>query len=389
MDYSKNVYKAYFIMFFHNLIPAYVIERLFWQERGMTVFDVVLCEIIYAVTIVVCELPTGVLADRYGRKILLLTGAVLSVLEFVILLFAQHFWMFALVVFFAGIASACTSGSLNALLYDSLLAEGKGREQNFEKIIGRCNSLDFAGALLAALSGSVLAKWYGFELNYILSAASMAIALWFTVLLKEPPIKAKQDGKKGGLMGYARSSLVFYRKNPKLMILIINAMAAGACVSYLDEFWQLYLNDIGFSVLYFGVFSGVISVSRIPGNLLASFFLQYYKADTIIIAVLGIAAAGFLLTAMFPGWLGIGMMLIIFLASGIVDPVVTGYLHHHGKSSIRASIESIQSLIERAIMFIVGIGFGLISTHSSVTSGFLFLSVVSFLFFITFLKRRF
>jgi hypothetical protein len=45
-------------------------------------------------------------------------------------------------------------------------------------------------------------------------------------------------------------------------------MAIGACVNYLDEFWQLYLKDINISVLYFGVFSAVFSLSRIPGNLI-------------------------------------------------------------------------------------------------------------------------
>src|SRR4051794_8595770 len=97
----KNVNKLYLIIFFHNLIPAYVIERLFWEQRGMTVLMVVLCEFIYAVSIVIFEIPTGVFADKFGRKTLLVFGAVLSVFEFIILLFANNFWTFALVVFLA------------------------------------------------------------------------------------------------------------------------------------------------------------------------------------------------------------------------------------------------------------------------------------------------
>ena len=68
MNSKNNIYKLYFIIFFHNLIPAYVIERLFYEQRGMTVIMVVLCEIVYAVTIVILELPTGILADKFGRK---------------------------------------------------------------------------------------------------------------------------------------------------------------------------------------------------------------------------------------------------------------------------------------------------------------------------------
>jgi len=122
MDVTKNVYKLYLIIFFHNLIPAYVIERLFWEQRGMTVFMVVLCEVIYAATIVILEIPSGILADKLGRRILLIISAVLSMIEFVLLLFAHSFWGFAFVGFMAGISGSCTSGASNALLYDSLLA---------------------------------------------------------------------------------------------------------------------------------------------------------------------------------------------------------------------------------------------------------------------------
>jgi MFS family permease len=388
MDYSKNITKLYFISFFHNLILAYVIERLFWQERGMTVFMVVVCEIIYAVTIVICEIPTGILADKFGRKPLLVFGAVLSMLEFIILLFAFNFWTFAIVVILAGIAGACTSGASNALLYDSLLVMKK--EQSFEKIVGKLNSLDFIGSVIAALSGSVMAKNFGFEFNYILSAVSMFIALAFTVFLMETPRKIEKRENQGPKMSfklYFLQSVSFFKTNPKLVVIITNAMAIGACITYLDEFWQLYLDDIGYSVLFFGLFSAVISLVRIPGNLLAARLVTYFSVESIILAILGITAIGFFATALFPGIVGIIAMLVIFLASGVVDPVVTGYLHHRGSSEIRATLESIQSLIERAITFIVGIGFGIIATKASVISGFTFLGAVSSLLLIIFLKK--
>jgi MFS family permease len=383
----NNVNKLYLIIFFHNLIPAYVIERLFWEQRGMTVLMVVLCEIIYAVSIVIFEIPTGVFADKFGRKTLLVIGAVLSVFEFIILLFAYEFWTFALVVFLTGISSACTSGAWNALLYDSLLADKK--QESFEKIVGRMNSLDFIAALLAALSGSVLAKYVGFEFNYIVSAASMFLGMVLTLLLKEPPRKGqlkKNEKSQSDFMVYVRKSITFYKTNPKVVTIITNAMGIAACITFLDEFWQLYLDEIGFSVLFFGLFSACISLARIPGNLLAAYLLIYFKAQSIILFILGITTVCFFMTAIFPGVIGLFMIILIFLASGVIDPVVTGFLHHHGSSEIRATIESVQSLIESIITFTVGIGFGIISTSLSNVSGFIFLGAFSCVFFLYFLK---
>jgi MFS family permease len=385
---EKNIYKLYLIIFFHNLIPAYVIERLFWEQRGMTVLMVVQCEIIYAVSIVIFEIPTGVFADKFGRKPLLVIGAVLSVFEFILLQFACDFWAFALVVFLAGISSACTSGAYNALLYDSLASVKK--QSSFEKMVGRMNSLDLIGAMIAALSGSVLAKYYGFELNYILSAFSMFIAFLFTILLREPPrtkLEIRQSTKLKSFISYIKVSLLFFKSNPKLVTILINAMGIGACITYLDEFWQLYLDEAGFSVLFFGVFSACISLARVPGNILAASLLTYFKAESIIHFILALTTICFFATAIFPGVFGLLTIIVIFIGSGVIDPVVTGYLHHQGSSDIRATIESFQSLIESVITFSVGIGFGMISSHFSVISGFIFLGVISCLFFFIFLRR--
>jgi MFS family permease len=115
MNCMMNVRKRYAIRFFHNLIPAYVIERLFWEQRGMTVPMVVYTEIIYAFTVVLLEVPSGIIADKWGRKKLIIVSAFLGCCEFLILIYAREFIHFALAVFLAGVGSAAGSGAENAL----------------------------------------------------------------------------------------------------------------------------------------------------------------------------------------------------------------------------------------------------------------------------------
>lgn len=144
----------------------------------------------------------------------------------------------------------------------------------------------------------------------------MFLALVLTLLVKEPSRislienkKAKQDRFKI----YLRKSISFYKTNPRLVSVITNAMAIAACITYLDEFWQLYLDEMEFSVLLFGVFSALLSLVRIPGNLLAANLLTYFRAESIILFILGITTVCFFMTAIFPGIVGIIMILIIFL----------------------------------------------------------------------------
>ena len=64
--------------FFRSFIFAYVIERLFWRSRGISIADTVYIEIIYAVTLVFMEVPTGIWADRWSRKRMINIGAILT-----------------------------------------------------------------------------------------------------------------------------------------------------------------------------------------------------------------------------------------------------------------------------------------------------------------------
>lgn len=188
MNYAKNIRILFSLRFFSSLIPAYVIERLYWEERGMTIQLVVYTEIIYALTIVLLEVPTGVMADKWGRKIMLVLSALLGCSEFLILIYATEFWHFALVVFLAGISRSASSGSENALLYDTLSLLGMSSQ--FEKRLGRLHACDLFSAMLAALCGSLLAGKFGLELNYWLSLVSSGIALILACLLIEPPMGA-------------------------------------------------------------------------------------------------------------------------------------------------------------------------------------------------------
>ncbi len=112
-------------VFFQSLIPAYVIERLFWEERGITVQEVVYTEVIFAVTIVLLEIPSGIVADKWGRKNMILLSSVLEAIMFFLLINSTEFWHFAIAIFLSGIAGSANSGAENALLYDSLLLSKK------------------------------------------------------------------------------------------------------------------------------------------------------------------------------------------------------------------------------------------------------------------------
>lgn len=374
MGCLSNVKKQYLISFFHALIPAYVIERLFWQQRGMDVQMVVYCEIIYALTVTVCEIPSGILADRFGRKRLLCFYDLFAAFELLLILFAHDFRQFAVAIFFSGIGKSLASGSENALLYDSLASAGK--QDAFEKHLGRISAIDFCGSIIAALSGGILASFFRLELNYILSVASTCLAFLLTLTLKEPPRLAMPENRSSETRQYLKQALLVFRAKPLVLVYCTTGAVLGACMIYLDEFWQLLLDSVGVPVFLFGPVSAIEMLAAIPGNLCAYKLKERFSYRKLFTYIILIHAACFTALAFTQNALCILPMLLASFAAGITEPLVFGYLHHHTQSAMRATVESVFSMGLRIVAVGIGLLFGYVCASHSIFAGFLLLGAL-------------
>jgi MFS family permease len=383
MSYMDNIWKLYAIRFFQSLIPAYVIERLFWEQRGMTIQMVVYTEIIYAITIVLLEVPTGIIADKWSRKKMMVLSAILWCCMFLILVFATEFWHFAAAIFLAGIARSASSGSQNALLYDSLLLNGK--EQSFEKVLGRLNVFDFTSAIIAALCGSLLASRFDFELNYWISLVSILVSFIVTLALVEPAVKSITD-ESIEIKQYIKVSLQFFRKNRGVSLVLLSGMVTGAALSFIYEFWQLYLERLDIPVIYFGLFSAGFMLLGLPGSMFAYALKSRFSYRTLLSGVTAVIAVGFIYISVIKDYSSLAAIFLIGLFAGIIEPIATGYLHHRiESSSMRATIDSFQSLGENAVLMIIGLGFGFFSSRFDIFGGYGFIAIICSLFFVYFL----
>lgn len=365
----RNLWILYGMVFFHSLIPAYVIERLFWADRGMRIAMVVACEMVYALVIIVMEVPSGILADRVGRKAMLLAGAALCSMEFVLLLFAHSFWLFVLAVLLTGLGGAATSGALNALLYESLLAQG--REGTFGRALGRIRAIDAAAAVLAALLGSYLAGRFGLLLPYQLACISCGVAVLLCLLLVEPPRASREAGERApSAREVLRRAGAFFRDRPDTLAFLVHATAIAAFAIYADEFWQLYLDTIAFPLLWFGAISSMMALARSVGSVLADRLSRRMGARRAALCLSAAAAAGFLVAGWQRSLLGMAALLLTVFASAAMEVIGMGYLHRRADSEARATIESIASLLERISVLLIGAVFALLAERVSIFAGF-------------------
>jgi len=366
LNVRGNVRKLYAYWFFHSLIFAYVIENLFGLARGLTIQEMVYLEIIYAVVILLLEVPTGVIADRWSRKYMMVLSSIFIFFEFFVLIFAFNFWVFALSALCAAIGGALASGTSNAIFYDSLKTVGE--EKNYEKVLGRNHLFDYtAGGIAALLGGLIAAKW-GLAAPYWFSLIGTSLAFFITLTLHEP--KNKTSTHESGFWRHIREATTFLRERKTLQFVILYGVMIAATWDYVDEYWQIYLQEISIPVALFGVYSVIAGMLHSVGGVFAHRLKNKFSYNSVFLTLLLVSAAAILAASVIGEWYGAAILLLGNITFGVSVPLVSGYLHHRVSSSHRATVDSLQSLLLRLAVIAVGLAFGYVSTRYSIFTGF-------------------
>ena len=108
----------------------YPVFSILFLDFGLTLSQFAILNAVWAVTIVLCEVPSGAMADSFGRRNLLVLAGSLMVVEIAFWAFVPRenlclmFWVFVVNRILSGMAEAAASGADEALPYDSLQQQG-------------------------------------------------------------------------------------------------------------------------------------------------------------------------------------------------------------------------------------------------------------------------
>jgi len=186
----------FFICFrmFFNARFYYPVFAIYFLEHGLTWEQFGILNGIWAITIILLEVPSGSLADTLGRKRLLVLAGICMVLEMLALLFAPMdgstwvFSLFAINRIISGVAEAAASGADEALAYDSL--KEAGMEKEWGKVLEKAQRYTSLAFFFAMMTGSAFydsefvntcLSFLGFEYS-ISDETSIKIPVFLTFL---------------------------------------------------------------------------------------------------------------------------------------------------------------------------------------------------------------
>src|SRR3989338_4703458 len=125
---QSNIWKFYLFEIFSVIFFTVPIIVLFWQENGLSLTQIMILQSIFSLAKVVLEVPTGYLADLYGRKNILLLFAISLIVALSIYSIGASFTAFLIAELFWALALSFYSGTSSAFVYDTLFELKKPEE---------------------------------------------------------------------------------------------------------------------------------------------------------------------------------------------------------------------------------------------------------------------
>lgn len=371
--YAGNIPKLYAIKIAKWFMLTMPIIVLFYQENGLSMQDVLTLKGIYSVAVVILEIPSGYLADVWGRKKSLILGAILGCLGFVVYSFSYGFTGFLAAELILGIGSSFISGSDSAMLYDSLLK--MKREKEYLKQESRVMSVGNFAEAIAGIAGGSLAL-ISLRTPFVLQSFIAFIAIPAAFLLLDP----NQDSKKSKAGFKHILSIVKFSlwDSAKLRWNIMLSSVIGCATLTLAWFIQPYLKDLDMEVSTIGVVWTLLNLTVGFVALLAHRVEGYLgKIGTSVFIVIGISS-GFILTGWFHSLIGVGVLFFFYFVRGIATPVLKDYINRITESDMRATVLSVRNFIIRICFAAIGPFLGWYTDHYSISSALMLAGSIFF-----------
>jgi len=356
---EHNIKVMFWIQFFGSISFLTPVLTLFYTSRGLSASQILIVLMFWSGAVLLGEVPTGLIADRYGAKRSFLIGTWLKILSMAVLFIADTSWLFYLYSFINGFSVTFFSGADEALIYDSLKENGK--ENKMDQAMGKIQSAGFISMILTVLFGSYFAKDLEngqFMLLILLGVFSYFIELLLVMRIKQP---SKETNYRENPFVQVKAGLVTIKRAPQLLLMFLNAtlvfIPAGAVYEYFN---QPLMVDAGLPIYFIGVMYSIAAVigyfaSRSIGRMTA-----YFSRIRLMYITGFLAVGGLLLSALFADslWIIIGSFFLLRWVRAVRYPIYSQLSNDLIPSNIRATTISLLSIIDSGLDLLV---FGFLS----------------------------
>ena len=370
---EKSMFVRYFLI--SSLVSLAIhMYGPYWSAylylNGIDVATVVLLTSISRICVTVLNIPTGLFADRYGRRTSHSIGMLINALGLLLLiLFPKHLLLLTLAFIIMACGDSFRIGALEAWVVDE--CKKRGYRNLVPQVFGKRTTLDYVIGVVCGFLGGLLTV-YSLHLPLFLSSiAALTSAILGLAFLSE------NYGFKSSLVVITRKAftLLFNSKSVKLYILG-HTLITAVWAFYISTWTKLVLT-LGLHKSLIGPLYSLLLLSASFGGAVFTVFTKKWSYSVIGFSALLLSSPSLLLIGFSNVLYTVLVGLILFeLSLGALTPYLTSLRNDLLESSYRATaislIHTIDTILRVSLMYVLS----LISTTKSISESYLTCSVL-------------
>lgn len=353
---SRRVRNVYLVLNLFIWLPTALItgiNTLFLLDGGLTNVEAFAANAFYTIGLAAFELPTGMVADTWGRRTSFLLGAgtqLVGNLLYVGMWYVHApFWGWAGASVLLGLGFTFFSGALDAWLVDSLKRTEYDGE--LDPIFARGQIINGAAMLVGTVAGGYIAQLTSFGVPYLVRAGLQLLGLGVAfVIMKELAFIPSKARFFTQLKELGRAALKYGLGNRSVRWTLLAApfyMGTGIYGFYAAQPYLLQLFGDKQAVGIAGIAAAVIAGTQVAGGFAVPFIRRRFRRRThILIACALLTVVSLALIGLLQSFYVVIALLVVWaMASAASMPVRQAYLNSLIPSEQRATVLSFDSMV--------------------------------------------
>lgn len=383
-DLERNIRLFVWFRVLFNARFYYPVFAVFFTDMGLTISQFLWLNGIWALTIVLAEVPSGVLADLIGRRKLVIFSALSMAVEMLLLIVAPQnagWGLFALCAVnrvLSGLAEAAASGADEALAYDSLKVIAKDQkvvEQRWDDVLVSTMRWRSIGMVVAMLVGGFtfdhehmqaifgeFPRIISLKLPIILCFLSALVCVAISFKLTDPEIALKDSSDKkntqrptiASLLSETAGAFRWVIHTKWVGAIIIAALLIDSTTRTFATIMSEYFRWIELPEYAFGILGASLSLSGWIVPLYVRPLARKLSPNANMLIAGSLAMTGLLGLSFLSRYLGVIAFVLTMMSLTHTGFLVSRYLNSDAPSEKRASILSVKSLA-------LNLGYGIFS----------------------------
>jgi MFS family permease len=359
-DQARRVQHTYLLLTLLSTLAAsfiWGINTLFLLDAGLNNTEAFAANAFFTAGMVLFEIPTGVLADTWGRRTSYLLGSatlLVTTLVYVAMWQIQApFWGWAIASVLVGLGFTFFSGATEAWLVDALTFTSSKDE--LEPVLARGQVVEGAAMLIGSAAGGVVAQLTNLGVPYLIRSALLGLTLFAAFLLmrdlgftpnrgESPLVEVRQ---------VLRESLDAGWRNPPVRWLMLSGLMSGgvgifAFYALQPYLLQLYGDERAFGIA--GLAAAIVAGTEMLAGLIAPRIRHLFRRRTHALIVAGVISVASLALLGFTSsfWIAIVLLVVWGMAFAVTMPFRQAFLNGIIPAQQRATVLSFDNLMGSA-----------------------------------------